>query len=500
MAVKSNESTPESAPAEFRPVNSRWPLVGVTAWAAGGLAALVAVFLVLSLLLPETIAAGGRVLLAASTAAVVVLLYVLHSYRRTLERLQRGIREAEDGVLKPVSGAVPRDGFLRQFMADYNRAVTTLGAMFAEVEECQNRVLGERNRMNVIIQSLPGALLGVNDELRVNAVNKLTEEYFGLSDERLLGRNLFDLIAVNESDRALLRDAFLYKREVANQELNLQVRGRLRWFSLNLSFLSEEDFDLGAVLTLQDITDYKHLQESVNSREKLVAMGQLAGGVAHELNTPLGNILGYAQMLRSGGAKDPRKSEHYLQVICDETKRCSRIIDELLSYARKDKCDDDYCDLNHLANEVVETLLNCSMKRYNIEVSMQLDPRAPTVTVGSGHVDIVLVNLLLNSIHALQGVSSPRIVIGTRLEPGANIATLSVEDNGPGVPEPIRSRIFDPFFTTKEVGEGTGLGLSITQAILSKHGGHVKYDDSCAQGARFVVKLPAARVVATGTT
>lgn len=495
--MNSNESTSGPAPAELKSVNWRRPFGDVMVWAASGLAVLILAFLVLSLLLPDSLAAGGRLLLAASLAAVAVLAYVLRSYRRTLTRLQQGIRAAEDGVLKPVAGAMPRDGFLRQLMGDYNRTITTLGAMFAEVEECQNRVLGERNRMNVIIQSLPGALLGVNDELQVNAVNKLTEEFFGLSDDNLLGRNLFDLIAVNETDREILRDAFLYKREVSNQELDLTARGRMRTFSLNLSFLSEEDFDLGAVLTLQDITDYKRLQESVNSREKLVAMGQLAGGVAHELNTPLGNILGHAQMLRSGTA-DPQKAERYLQVICDETRRCSRIIDELLSYARQDKCDDEYCDLNNLAHEVVDSLLTCSMKRYKIQVSMELDPRSPTIAVGSGHVDIVLVNLLLNSMQALRDVPEPRIVIRTRLDPGADAAIVSVEDNGPGVPEPIRSRIFDPFFTTKDVGEGTGLGLSITQAILSKHGGNVKYDDSYTQGARFIVKLPAARVSTAG--
>src|SRR5690606_5810314 len=127
-----------------------------------------------------------------------------------------------------------------------------------------------------------------------------------------------------------------------NQEIRLEMEGRYRWISLNMSFLSEEEEDMGAVLTLQDITEYKQLQESVHNREKLVALGQLAGGVAHELNTPLGNVLGYSQLLREmcGNRGGDEKIVRYTGIISDEAKRCSRIVQDLLNYVRHENCRD----------------------------------------------------------------------------------------------------------------------------------------------------------------
>ena len=480
----------EKFPAASEPIVGGRRILWPSAAIAGGVLALWGIFSLMPFSDSTRTAEDITWLVAASLSAIGVLLFALYSYRKTLIRLRRGICTAQDGALEPITDIHPRSPFLARLLNDYNRMISTLRSMFFEVEECQNRVLAERNRMNAIIQSLPGALLGIDDELCVNAINKLTEEYFGLPQEELCGRNLFDLLSVGEADREILRDAFLSKQRISNQEIDLSIGGVTRCFSLNLVFLSEQDADLDAVATLQDINDYKQLQESVNSREKLVALGQLAGGVAHELNTPLGNILGYAQLLRDG-VHDPDKAERFVRVICEETRRCSRIIDELLSYARKDKCDEESCDLNALAREAVDTFLNCRVKRHNIRLLLEFDPRAPVAAIGSGHIDIVLVNLLLNALHALKGVPDPQIIVKTQLEPKTGTAVLIVADNGPGVPERIRGRIFDPFFTTKEVGEGSGLGLAIGQAILSKRGARIRYDETYADGARFIVRLPA---------
>lgn len=442
-----------------------------------------------------------RVLLAASLVSGLSALVVLHQrYHRTLARLHRNILRAQEGILEPLATAVNRERPLGRLIADYNAMIITLRSMFATVEECQGRVLNERNKINAILQSLPGALLSVDDNLRVNSANKQAEELFG-DKESVIGRTLFELLQLGEGDRAVLRDAFLYKQQVCNQEVKLQVGDALRWFSLNLSFLTEQDSDMGAVITLQDMTNYKQLQESVANREKLVAMGQLAAGVAHELNTPLGNILGYSQLIQDG-AHGHEKLAHYAKVISDETRRCSRIVQDLLNYARKDQCHGETCDINTLIQDLVETFfINCRMKRQNIGIVLELQPGELIVEGGCGQLDIVLSNVLLNAIQALEGVIGPAIRIRTVAEENGFVVA-SIEDNGPGVAPEHRNRIFDPFYSTKEVGSGSGLGLSISQAILSKRGGFIKYDSGYQNGARFLIKLPllvAEKVLHAGT-
>jgi two-component system, NtrC family, sensor kinase len=404
-----------------------------------------------------------------------------------LRRLEIGILKAREGLLEPTPVEPYAWTSVGRLIPEYNTTIATLRLMFQTVEECQGRFLNERNRSNTILQSLPGALLSLADDLRVTIANRQADALFDVEPGQLIGANLFELLDLNERDRELLRDAFLYKHVIRNQEIALNVAGNKRFFSLNLAFYNDEENDMGGVLILQDITEYRQLMESVATREKLVAMGQLAAGVAHELNTPLGNILGYAQLLDRGAADHPKLSG-YARIIADETQRCSRVVQELLDYARKDKCSGETCDLNQLAQELIETFINCRLKRYRIEIVLDLSKDKLVVEGSCGQLDIVLSNLLANAIDALDKVPEPRIVVRTWAEEGH--AAVSVADNGPGVAPDIRNRLFDPFFSTKDVGQGTGLGLSISQAIVSKRGGFITYDADCGEGACFVVKLP----------
>lgn len=421
-------------------------------------------------------------------ALLVYLAVRLIGERAALRQLQLGILHAREGLLEPAPVKPHAWTCAGQLIPEYNTTITTLRLMFQTVEECQGRFLNERNRSNTILQSLPGALLSLADDLRVSIANRQADTLFDVSPGALIGENLFELLDINERDRELLRDAFLYKHPIRNQEIALKVGGGKRYFSLNLDFYSDEENDMGGVLILQDITEYRQLMESVATREKLVAMGQMAAGVAHELNTPLGNILGYAQLLDRGAVEHP-KLAGYARIIAQETQRCSHVVQELLDYARRDKCSGETCDLNQLSQELIETFINCRLKRYRIEIVLDLCPEPLVVEGSCGQLDIVVSNLLVNAIDALDKTESPRIVVRTWMED--TIAVISISDNGPGVPLDIRNRLFDPFFSTKEVGQGSGLGLSISQAIVTKRGGFIAYDSANGDGACFTIRLPA---------
>lgn len=431
-------------------------------------------------------------LVILALVALLAAMVAIHlRYRRVMDRLHEGILAAQEGTLEPIAEPVPRAPGAGLVVEDYNVMMRALRAMFATVEECQARVLTERNKMNALLQSLPGALLSVDDNLRVTAINSETEELFGRRARDLEGHNLFEILDVDEGDREVLRDAFLYKRAVHNQVLHARVNDAERWISLNMSFLTEEETGMDAVLTLQDMTDYKNLQESVYNREKLVAMGQLAAGVAHELNTPLGNILGYCQLLTDGN-RDAEKQQRYADIVADEARRCSRIVSDLLNYARKEDCYGEGCDVNQLLRELVETFRSCRLKRQPVELELELAAEEPRVYGGCGELDIVFSNLILNALRVLDGDEGAKVRITTRLTASGDVVA-AVEDNGPGIPSEIRGRIFDPFFTTSDVGDGSGLGLSISQAMIGRRGGSLRLDTGYTEGARFVVRLQGER-------
>ncbi len=431
--------------------------------------------------LPET---ALWLLLAAS---ILALLARQLAEQLAMRRLARGVLNAREGLLDPISPGVLGWTEAGRVLSEYNVTIHALQTMFRTVEECQGRFLNQRNKMNTILQSLPAALLSLSDDLQIILTNKHAEDIFAVTGHKLIGTNLFELLQLGERDRELLRDAFLYKQVIQNQEISLELGGRQRYFSLNLGFYSDEETDMAGVLILQDISEYRHLQASIAMREKLVAMGQLAAGVAHELNTPLGSIHGYAQLLSRSSCSQDKLAE-YAGIIADETRRCSRIVQDLLNYARDEPCSGETCEVNQLVHDLIETFLNCRMKRYKIDFKLDLTETALLVEGSCGQLDIVLNNLITNAIHALDGVANPAIVIDSQIED--TYVVISIADNGPGVPPEMRSRIFDPFFTTKQVGQGSGLGLAISQAILAKRGGYIVYDSGYTEGARFRVKLP----------
>jgi len=408
-------------------------------------------------------------------------------YRARLLPLHEALFDAQEGMLKPVEPHILDDRFLSTLYRDYNDTVTTLGSMFTLVEECQIRMLAERDRMNIIVQSLPATLIGVDDDLCINLVNRQAEELFAMDAETLVGQSLFEYLKVSETDRDTLRDAFLYKYDIRNQVIRLIRQRRETWLSINLSFLSQREGDMTAVITLLDITGYKQLQETVYNREKLVAMGQLAAGVAHELNTPLGTILGHAQLLDTITDAPPAMYEG-VKIITDEARRCSGIIQNLLNFARKENCQEGHCGVNTLIEDIVAAFVSCQLVRNRIRLECDLDPVGPVADSACGELDIVVTNLILNAIHALKTVENPTIRITTRLK-GKYTIIIAIEDNGPGVPSEVRARIFEPFFTTKDIGDGSGLGLSISQALLTKRGGTIRYDSDHIGGARFLVTL-----------
>jgi two-component system NtrC family sensor kinase len=437
---------------------------------------------------------GERALLVVLAAGLAASLWLLRAYRRGMHQLQQAVRHAHAGQIEPVR----LEGLSRRLIGplgdDYNALTHDVERLFGEMEQAQLSIIGERNRHEAILQSLPGALLIVDLAGRVRMCNLQAQTLFGQASPAFDGANVFALLGVDEAGRLLLHEAFEQMQPVRNAVLAATIGAEARWISVNLTFFrdSKKAAESSAAVIVQDLTDRRRFEELANQTEKLVAMGQLAAGVAHELNTPLGTILGYAQLLVEGKGNEARRSEQ-ARIIHEETKRCARIIDDLLAYARRPACDPERSEIGTVVREAVEAVSNCQGRRLGVPI--EIDLQGPvTVLGGSGQLDIVLVNLLVNAVQAAALHARPQVRVQVQVRKGLDDGQVivTVTDNGPGVPPQHRRKLFDPFFTTKADARGTGLGLPLSHAIITRVGGTLHCDPEFDDGARFILRLPLA--------
>jgi two-component system NtrC family sensor kinase len=239
----------------------------------------------------------------------------------------------------------------------------------------------------------------------------------------------------------------------------------------------------GAVLVWKDVTEEREVTRRLLQAEKMSAVGQLAGGVAHEINNPLGGILAFAQLMsREDRSKDDIDN---LSMIIDAATRAKRIVESLLRFSRRPRQDErGPVDLAKVAEDAL-FLMQSQMREGKVEVERRLSPAS---CVGNANqLGQILVNLLVNALQAMKNQGRITVETGT----SQDRARVRVSDEGPGVPPEIAGRIFEPFFTTKAEGQGTGLGLSICYRIAEEHGGTIRHEPSPGGGASFVVELPA---------
>ena len=228
-------------------------------------------------------------------------------------------------------------------------------------------------------------------------------------------------------------------------------------------------------------------QAQLIQSEKLAAVGQLGAGIAHEVKNPLAGILGCAQLsLRDAPAGTLLQKN--LQLIEKETRRCKAIIESLLKFARQEKALLEPTDINRVVEDSIAIVLH-ELELHQIKIHKDLAPQLPMIRGNANQLQQVLMNLLINAQHAMEG-SSGTVTLSTRLASPDQIE-VRVVDTGPGIPQEIQKRIFEPFFSTKPTGKGTGLGLSVSYGIIKDHGGEIRPESEPGQGATFVITLPA---------
>lgn len=255
---------------------------------------------------------------------------------------------------------------------------------------------------------------------------------------------------------------------------------------LSVKALPLGGFERGVVVVLREVTEERLLQERLMQSEKMASVGQLVSGVAHELNNPLTGIMGFAQLLLTRDLDE--RSRHEVETIEGEAERAAKIVQNLLSFARRHKAEKELVNLNMLLERVLE-LRTYDLRLKNITLDLELDPQLPRTMADPDQIQQVVFNIITNAEHAMLEAHGQGCLI-VRSGVAGGYIRLSFTDDGPGLaPENLR-RIFDPFFTTKKVGEGTGLGLTIAYGIVEDHGGRIRAESQPGKGATFVVDLP----------
>ena len=230
------------------------------------------------------------------------------------------------------------------------------------------------------------------------------------------------------------------------------------------------------------------VQERLLQSEKMSSVGQLVSGVAHELNNPLTGIMGFAQLLLLGSLEEGARRQ--VETIYQEAERASKIVSNLLTFARRRRAQKEPANLNTLIERVLE-LRHYDLRVRNIEVECALDPALPDTMVDANQLLQVFLNIIINAEQAMRaGGEDAAGTLRVRTWSDAGTVSVSFADSGPGMSAETLRRIFDPFFTTKEAGEGTGLGLTISYGIVEEHGGRIWAESAPGRGTTFTIELP----------
>lgn len=308
--------------------------------------------------------------------------------------------------------------------------------------------------------------------------------------EEVVGMPLEEVFVAREDCVKLIQDLDFYGF-VIDRECNFIAKGGSQLHVL-LSATSRKN-DAGVIESYEgiakDITARVHMERQLQRADKLASLGQISTGIAHEINNPLGVMLGYTQLLLRDHTPGTQIHDD-LKTIEKHARNCKTIVEDLLKFARGTTTRMDLIHVNQTLDEVV-SLLAHQFELDKIILRKEFDLGLPSIVADGEKLKQVFMNLLMNAKHSMTGPGT--IGITTASDHSDGSVRIAISDNGCGIPEGIIGKIFDPFFTTKPVGEGTGLGLSVSYGIIHDHNGRIEVKSVPDRGTTFTIILPSSQ-------
>ncbi len=395
-----------------------------------------------------------------------------------------------------------------------------IGTDITESREAEQEMARMRHYLKNFVDAMPSVLVGVDRDGRVSQWNRSAQRMTGIDDRQALGRPVADLLPLLMPFTAEMRTAINNGR--AWQVEKAWCRHGEREFHADIMVYPIEAGQVkGAVIRVDDVSQRVHMENMMVQTEKMMSVGGLAAGMAHEINNPLGGMLQSLQnvirRMSPGLAANERDADacgtrletircylerreifRFLDNIRIAGERASHIVENMLSFSRRSESHKAPVDLSGLLDKAVELAAHDYdlKKKYDfrhIRIERRYAAALPPVPCVATEIEQVVFNLLRNAAQAMSEGGThgdpPCIVLHLRQE--STFAVIEVADNGPGMEESQRKRIFEPFYTTKEVGVGTGLGLSVAYFIVTNnHNGSMAAESAPGKGASFIIRLP----------
>jgi PAS domain S-box-containing protein len=383
-----------------------------------------------------------------------------------------------------------------------------------------------RNYLSNIIDSMPSVLVGVDVDGKVTQWNSEAQRATGVPALDAVGQPLARTFPQLAAEMERVREAMQTRDVITDPKRTRREDDKTIYEDVTIYPLIVNGVE-GAVIRVDDVTDQVHLEEMMIQSEKMLSVGGLAAGMAHEINNPLAGMMQTANVMANRLSEDlpanlkaaeqagtsmdairafmeSRGIPRMLAAINESGRRVAEIVYNMLSFARRSDAQTSSHDVAELLDKTVELASTDYdlKKQYDfktIEIVREYQDHLPYVPCEGAKIQQVFLNLLRNGAQAMQdaGLQNPSFVLRTRYEEAQGMVYVEIEDNGPGMDEDTRRRAFEPFFTTKPVGVGTGLGLSVSYFIVTKnHAGEMDVVSEPGRGTTFIVGLPVERSAA----
>ncbi len=361
-----------------------------------------------------------------------------------------------------------------------------------ELQQTHNHLKASETKYRLMFETSRDTIIIIDEQERVRDINSAGIALFGFMDRaEALSMETYFQIFFDARDAANFSRIIEEQGFVNGLEVEMVDRqGSKMSIMVSATARQGENGGLaGITAMLRDLTEMRRMEKYLAQAEKLASIGQLASGVAHEINNPLGVIQCYANLIAKSQPSDPQILSD-VGIIRKHTDQCRQVVEALLNFSRAAEPRMNETDVNACIEEVVSVLdLQLQKDKFNIE--RQFDAALPRITVDSNRIKQVLMNLLINAAQAMP--EGGRITVGTALKANGKQLAIAISDTGPGISKENLTKIFDPFFTTKGPEKGTGLGLSVSYGIIQQHNGTITVDSAHGKGTTFQILLPTAQ-------